>query len=217
LVNQNTNPEYEYLFYDDSDCQAFMNKYFPQYIKHYESLIPGAYKADLFRLLVLYHHGGVYIDNKSSCILPLREIIQPDDEVHLIRDVIPECVYNGFMSSIPGHPLIKSFIDRYVSNVEQKYYGINVLDIGGPQMIGRVVNTFLGNSELSPIDSFQKDGVRLSGRIIYSSSGEDIIASDDSTTAYLERSNKSYQKRKVKDIITLKCYGTRWMMGKVYK
>ena len=38
----------------------------------YDSLIPGAYKADLFRYLVLYREGGVYLDCKSSTIIFLK-------------------------------------------------------------------------------------------------------------------------------------------------
>ncbi len=39
----------------------------------------GAAKADLFRYLVLYKEGGVYLDIKSTCIYSLDTVIRADD------------------------------------------------------------------------------------------------------------------------------------------
>jgi mannosyltransferase OCH1-like enzyme len=215
-LNQQTNPEYEFFFYDEQDRKNFIATHFPQYTKHYDSVIPGAYKVDLFRLLVLYKEGGVYMDSKSFCIASLREMIQPTDEVYLIRDVVPESVYNGFICSTPGHPLIKMCIDRYIANIEKKHYGISIFDIGGPQMVGRMVNAYLGRPELTKIDPFEKDGVRVAGTIKKSHTGEDVIVSEDGHV-FIERSNSAYLKRKQMDTLKGRCYSIKWWLGKVYK
>jgi mannosyltransferase OCH1-like enzyme len=215
-LNQRVNPEYEYLFYDEQDRRDFITQHFPQYMKHYDSIIPGAYKADLFRLLVLYQEGGVYLDSKCFCIASLREMIKPTDDVYMIRDVMPGCIQNGFMSSIPGHPLIKSCIDRYVSNIEKRHYGLDMFDIGGPRMVGRMLNTFLGKSEEEEILPVEKDGVRVAGHLKVSASGEIVVVSEEDDI-YIERANKAYQKRKIKDVLTGKCYGLKWFLGTVYQ
>jgi mannosyltransferase OCH1-like enzyme len=185
-------------------------------MKHYQSIIPGAYKADLFRLLVLYQEGGVYLDSKCFCIASLREIIKPSDDVYMTLDVMPGCIQNGFICSVPGHPLIKSCIDRYISNIEKRHYGISVFDIGGPQMIGRMVNTFLGKNERDTIVPFEKDGIRIEGRLKTSKTGEDVYVSEDGKI-YIERSNYAYAKRKKMDFLTGKCYTLKWFLGTVYK
>jgi mannosyltransferase OCH1-like enzyme len=62
------NPEFEHHLYDDEDCRQFIKDNFDASVLHaYDSLIPGAYKADLWRYCVLYKNGGIYIDIKFQC------------------------------------------------------------------------------------------------------------------------------------------------------
>ena len=57
------NPEYEYCFYDNNDCDIFIKENFDERIYNaYCKIIPGAFKADLWRYCVLYKYGGVYVD-----------------------------------------------------------------------------------------------------------------------------------------------------------
>ena len=52
---QKQNPQFEYYLYDDEDCYDFIKTNFgPDVLNAYETLIPGAYKADLWRYCVLY-------------------------------------------------------------------------------------------------------------------------------------------------------------------
>jgi mannosyltransferase OCH1-like enzyme len=44
------NPNYAYFLYDDDDCNNFIKKYFDHRVYNaYIRLIPGAFKADLWR------------------------------------------------------------------------------------------------------------------------------------------------------------------------
>ena len=59
------NPQIKFYLYDDQDCEIFLKKFFPhRVLKAYQDLIPGSYKADLWRLCVLYIYGGFYMDIK---------------------------------------------------------------------------------------------------------------------------------------------------------
>jgi hypothetical protein len=59
------NPDMQFFLYDDKDCEAFLQKHFPvRVIKAYRKLTPGAYKADLWRLCILFIYGGFYLDIK---------------------------------------------------------------------------------------------------------------------------------------------------------
>jgi len=50
-----TNPEFEHYLFDDEDCHTFIkNNYSKDILDAFEKLIPGAYKADLWRYCVLY-------------------------------------------------------------------------------------------------------------------------------------------------------------------
>ena len=62
------NPEFEHRLFDDADCRAFIkDNYDADVLDAYDTLVPGAYKADLWRYCVLYKTGGVYLDIKFQC------------------------------------------------------------------------------------------------------------------------------------------------------
>jgi hypothetical protein len=62
------NPEFEHRLFDDDDCRLFIKDYYDaDILDAYDRLIPGAYKADLWRYCALYKTGGVYLDIKFKC------------------------------------------------------------------------------------------------------------------------------------------------------
>ena len=62
------NPEFDHRLFDDVDCRNFIkNNYDADVLEAYDRLIPGAYKADLWRYCVLYKTGGIYLDIKFQC------------------------------------------------------------------------------------------------------------------------------------------------------
>ena len=53
-------PRFEHFLFDDNDCRQFIQDHFnTDILNAYDKLIPGAYKADLWRCCVLYIHGGI--------------------------------------------------------------------------------------------------------------------------------------------------------------
>lgn len=77
------NPDWEYRFYTDDDILTYITTHFDERtLEAYRRINPvyGAAKADLFRYLVLYREGGVYLDIKSTCIHPLSTVIKPEDK-----------------------------------------------------------------------------------------------------------------------------------------
>jgi mannosyltransferase OCH1-like enzyme len=62
------NPEFEYHFYDDNQCREYIKDNFNKDVLHaFDKLIPGAFKADLWRYCILYKKGGIYLDIKYQC------------------------------------------------------------------------------------------------------------------------------------------------------
>jgi mannosyltransferase OCH1-like enzyme len=77
---ENLHPQCEYRYYDDEACRTFMEEYFSGRIfRVYEKLVPGAYKADLFRYCLLYIYGGVYIDADMYCLRSFESLIWNSD------------------------------------------------------------------------------------------------------------------------------------------
>ena len=70
---------WDYRFYDDKSSVEFLQTHFPpEVIEAYDALIPGAFKADLFRYCVLLIYGGVYVDVDVILESNLDLVIDPD-------------------------------------------------------------------------------------------------------------------------------------------
>ena len=135
-----THPRFEHYLYDDNDCREFIkNNYNSDVLNAYDRLIPGAYKADLWRYCVLYIHGGIYMDIKLSCINGFR-LIELTEHNHLVKDrPLPLSIYNALMVSQKGDILLWRAIQRIVMNVNNKYYGGSPLDPTGPILLGKII------------------------------------------------------------------------------
>jgi hypothetical protein len=159
----NNNPQYEYHYFTSEMCRQFIADNFPtRVLNAYDMLIPGAFKADLWRYCVLYINGGVYIDSAMVDIVPLREIIKPDDSfiVPIDTDIDsfrPFGLYNAFMCSTPKHPLLARVIDIVVENVESRYYGERDLAITGPIALADAYNDLMGKPRGTLFDFTQKE------------------------------------------------------------
>ena len=74
---KNLNPDYVFEISDDNDVEDYIRSHINT--SDYE-LIKNKYiveKTDLWRLLKIYHEGGIYMDFDRLCNIPLNEIIKP--------------------------------------------------------------------------------------------------------------------------------------------
>jgi mannosyltransferase OCH1-like enzyme len=134
------NPGYNHFIFDDNDCRQFIQTHFDvSVLNAYNTLIPGAYKADLWRYCILYILGGIYLDIKYKPVngFSFDALIQKD---HLVMDIHESGIYNAFMICYPKHPILLKCIKKVVENVQKKIYGTNPLDVTGPTMMARIVN-----------------------------------------------------------------------------
>lgn len=146
------NPEYEHHFYDDHMCQDFLYRHFGSItLQCFNSLKPGAFKADLWRYAVLYIHGGVYLDIDLLEHTPLRDIIPPDSHLVIVKDRhingVNYAVYQAILACLPGDKTMKRMLEKCVYNVINKRYGLSPLDVTGPLMFGREFKLIIKPSE----------------------------------------------------------------------
>jgi mannosyltransferase OCH1-like enzyme len=93
----------------------------------------------------LYIKGGFYIDCKAIPILPLRDLIDSNEDLILCKDNGHQRIYNAYIGCIPNHPLIGKFLYSLVDNVINMNYGNGPLDITGPQFLGKIFNKLTNN------------------------------------------------------------------------
>jgi mannosyltransferase OCH1-like enzyme len=129
------NPEFKHYLFDDNDCRDFIKSNFGQdVVNAFDTLEPGAYKADLWRYCVLYKSGGVYLDVKYNTCNGFK-LIDLVNEQHFCLDNDKIYVYNAFMICKPENDILLKCIHKIVDNVRNQYYGANCLAITGPQMM----------------------------------------------------------------------------------
>jgi hypothetical protein len=61
--------------YNDQDLKTFTATHFPQYLPLLTSL-SGVYMADMARVLLVYHYGGIYADLDFYCARPYRCLVK---------------------------------------------------------------------------------------------------------------------------------------------
>ncbi|MBI1181143.1 MAG: glycosyltransferase [Alphaproteobacteria bacterium] len=134
------NPGWRHTLYDDAGIEAFIaDAYGDEMLGRYRRINPvyGAARADLFRYLLLYRRGGVYLDIKSNTRVPLDSLLRPDDRYLLARwsrsegerwsdwGRHPELrAFGGELQQwhivcVPGHPFLRRVIARVLANIER--------------------------------------------------------------------------------------------------
>jgi hypothetical protein len=100
----------------------------------YFNIRPGAFRADVWRLLKLWAEGGVYLDANINLTRPLNDWINfLGDQLVVVRDGgIPNGFWNAMMAAEPHSPYIEHAIEAIVRHIRAHYYGTNPLEITGP-------------------------------------------------------------------------------------
>lgn len=107
-------------------------------LSRYQNLKPeyGAARADLFRYLLLYRYGGIYLDLKSTIIRPLDEVVGTLDSFIIsqwnngaggpfagyglhkeLSKVKGGEFQQWFLVSVPGHPFLKAVLEEVLSRI----------------------------------------------------------------------------------------------------
>lgn len=106
--------------------------------KGYFNLRPGAFRADVWRLMQLWAEGGVYLDANINLTCSLNVWIDfSNDELVLVTDTgVRDGIWNAMMAAEPRNQYIESAIAHISRQVLAHYYGSNSLSITGPIALG---------------------------------------------------------------------------------
>jgi hypothetical protein len=153
-------PGWEHRFYGGEEVEAFVSDAYGPRIWRYFERISDTYnvvKVDLFKYLLMYKVGGVYLDSKSRPTRPLDEVLRPDDRFLLSKwrngrgepfegfGLHPELkslpggeFQQWHIVASPGHPYLRAVIRRVLRNLDRYNPALNgagqhgVLRLTGP-------------------------------------------------------------------------------------
>lgn len=138
------NPGFKYYYFTSYDCRAFIQKYYPDVLEAYDTLLPGAYKADLWRYCVLHKYGGFYMDARMYPYASFDTVVTKDAEFMSCIDITPNMLYQAILGVVPQSTYMRNAIDECLDNIKRRQNRIGDLAITGPRVMGRALNKSLG-------------------------------------------------------------------------
>lgn len=169
-------PNWQWRLWTDADNEAFVERAFPELLERYRGYPHPIQRVDMIRYLILYRHGGVYVDLDFECfrnITPLLQgrqcVLSLEADAHNTVHGAKRIVSNAFMAATPHHPLFRAVIrDLQSHRSRQTVPDRVVLDTTGPMMLTRVLDrlsadapvTVLGAEHLFPLCMTEADLLR---------------------------------------------------------
>ena len=127
----NINPDFEYVFWNESSAKQLIQEKFPEVLDTYNSYDTMEKKINALRYFILFEHGGVFLDNISTPINFLLTngfaIFNEDDGV----------IYNDFMASCPKHPIFENIIILLPANASE-----DVAKSNGSEFLSQCVKNY---------------------------------------------------------------------------
>ena len=191
---------FEYRFYSDEAASEYLSLHFPPEVREaYDCILPGAFKADLFRYCALLVEGGVYADmdvlletNLDAAIPGDIGFMTPVDEPGMSAGH-RMCLWNGLIASAPGHPFLARVIENVVNNARNRFTSVDVdnslcpnpelsvahsfdiLFTAGPCMLGKSINELL---DRHPQTSFEAGTINIWAGDDGKGTAKDVPSSD---------------------------------------
>ena len=122
---QANNPDWEIKIWTDDECYALVRTQFPDFYNEWIRLSPRLKMWDAIRPIILYVHGGIYLDHDIDCDegVHFSNWIGPETRL-LLREPSPRAmrrVGNHFMGSAPQHSIWKIYIKNIINEIPQNF------------------------------------------------------------------------------------------------
>ena len=105
-------------------CINFIKENFgDELVDLFNNLQPTSHKADLFRYLILYKNGGVYLDIKIELIKPLKDIFINDRILYTVLSNSPNACMQGVIITPKNNPLFMRLVELIKNNPNINYPG----------------------------------------------------------------------------------------------
>ena len=132
-------PAFEYrLFFLDTAREFIRENFESKVLAAFDSIVPFAFKSDLWRYCILYKYGGIYLDMKYECTNGFRFSQLDTAQEYYVFDMNQTSIYNGCMVAKPNNRIFLHTINQIVKHTRERYYGENDLTITGSGLLGHM-------------------------------------------------------------------------------
>lgn len=118
------NPNYEIRIWNMDQAQESLTLVDERYARIWNEANLVITKCDFLRMLILYIHGGLYVDLDFYCLDSVDSLLV-DKDIMVCRE-LPEHepqykqLFNGFIGAKPGHEFIEGWIEYMTCQLEEK-------------------------------------------------------------------------------------------------
>ncbi len=138
LFNRLMSLDYEYRYVSTEDRLTFLKENASEELYNaFEKLTDGASQADVWRLFVLNHIGGVYMDIDAHLVWPLSKIKKPQDSEVFLRN--KKQITNYFIASSKNNPILEKSLNIIIDNISQERIEGGVYNLTGPTVLGLAI------------------------------------------------------------------------------
>lgn len=161
-------PGYVQVYCTPRDRRQLLAQHLPPVVlEAYDALAAPAFKADLWRLAILFVHGGVYMDYGMQLLVPMADVVDAatDDFVAAV-DHLPDALSQAFLAARPRSGLVAALLGEVVTNVGRRNYGVGPLDVTGPMAVHRALLRHFGDMDVTalPVGRFHVSTAHLAGQ-----------------------------------------------------
>lgn len=129
--NKQQNPTWDYKFWTDDDIENWLElEGHVKDLERFKAIQVGPAKADLFRLIVLYYMGGVYMDLDNVLTKPIDEWLHDEAPAMVSLNGLRRVDF-CLVGCEPGNTYIKKTLEKVRSKIDQRVDG-SALHVTGP-------------------------------------------------------------------------------------
>tara|TARA_B100000886_G_C20421972_1_gene492052 strand:+ start:1234 stop:1947 length:714 start_codon:yes stop_codon:yes gene_type:complete len=146
--NKKLNPDFKFHIYTDDQLFDFIkSNYDSEIFNAFEKLKHPVAKADMWRYLVLFKYGGVYLDIDSKFNNAIKTFINDDDEGVISAEKNEGNYVQWALFYKKGHPILSKTVEYIIANMDSELYKNDIENLTGPKVYARSVKEFYKLSE----------------------------------------------------------------------
>lgn len=184
-------PDMDYTFFDDDMIETFIQEeYDKDTLTLFQKLNVGAAKADLWRYMIMYKRGGVYLDVDSDILTSLDPLLNSGADVVLAAEPAPSSFFVQWaLIAKPGHDIFRLAVELALFNIKHEHHPHDVHKATGPAVLTQAIEEYIHQQGLTGIHFCEEDYApflkfKQGGLIVEDGSGEYWMDRQRKTSIY---------------------------------